>query len=158
MIRDCRSKPGGSRQSNWVFARVSVITNGNKAPGGFGNHVFGTKQAKLFAFGDQTPAPACFGNLAEKSGASGAFRGLLFLQSRAAPVRSLFVTPEGLKRAAHWSARVLGIRRQMSRAHTPKNGVLELGALSGRRRSPLLHGGPPHGLRHGGRSGRGRGC
>ena len=33
------------------------------------------------------PAPACFGNLAEKSGASGAFRGLLFLQSRAAPVR-----------------------------------------------------------------------
>ena len=29
-------KPGGSRQSNWVFSRVSEITNGNKAPGGFG--------------------------------------------------------------------------------------------------------------------------
>jgi hypothetical protein len=34
---------------------VSVITNGNKAPGGFGNYVFGTKQAKFFAFGDQNP-------------------------------------------------------------------------------------------------------
>jgi hypothetical protein len=33
-------KPGGS---NWAFARVSVITNGNKAPGGFSNPVFGTK-------------------------------------------------------------------------------------------------------------------
>jgi hypothetical protein len=33
--------------SNWVLARVSVITAGNKAPGDFGNHVIGTKQAKL---------------------------------------------------------------------------------------------------------------
>ena len=42
--------------------------------------------SQLFVFGDQTPAPACFGNLAEKSSASGAFRGLIFLQTRAAPV------------------------------------------------------------------------
>jgi hypothetical protein len=40
-------KPGGARQSNWVFARVSVITNGNKAPGGFANHVFGTEYYSL---------------------------------------------------------------------------------------------------------------
>ena len=44
----------------------------------------------------KTPAPTCFGNLAEKSGASGAFRGLLFLQSRAAPVLASEVTKRTL--------------------------------------------------------------
>jgi hypothetical protein len=58
-----------------------VITSGNKEPGGFGNRVFSTKQAsQTSAFEIKTPEPAYFGNLAEKNGASSAFRGLLFLQ------------------------------------------------------------------------------
>jgi hypothetical protein len=66
-----------------VFSRVpvSVIANGNKAPDGFGNtRRIWHKISQMFAFGDQTPAsaPACFGNLAEKSGVSGAFQRPIF--------------------------------------------------------------------------------
>jgi len=54
----------------------------------------------------KTPPPACFGNLAEKSGA---FRGLLFLQSRAAPDvqhcsnwQAGFTLPWVRRRETHW--------------------------------------------------------
>jgi hypothetical protein len=63
--RGSNQKPGGSRQSNWVFSRVSVITNGNKAPGGFNQ----PREGRLLR-----------GNPAEKSGAAGAFRGFVFLK------------------------------------------------------------------------------
>ena len=56
-------KPGGS---NRAFARVSVITitNGNKAPGGFSNPVFGTKYSLSEI---KTQAPACFESPSKKA-------------------------------------------------------------------------------------------
>jgi hypothetical protein len=79
VVAETRPAALGNWGRVWVFAPVSVITNGNKAPGGFRNHVFGTNKPSYSLSEIKTPAPACFGNLAEKSGAScsGAFRGLL---------------------------------------------------------------------------------
>ena len=58
--------------------------NGNKAPGNKAQNKPNYSLSEM-----KTPAPACFGNLAEKSGASGACRGLLLLQSRDAPVYTI---------------------------------------------------------------------